>query len=105
MAGQQSDAEHNEGKRLNDYDLRRGQLHAKRGELNEAQAVFDALIGRSPQELRYHSSAAEAMLSARQGGKALRFAEEGLAKARQQNNRDAEQQFLELAAAAKKHGG
>jgi len=104
-AAQKADSEHNEGRRQNDYDLRRGQMHAKRGELDAAQAVLEALIERVPGEMRYRSSAAEAMLSARQGARALRFAEAGLAQARKQNNRDAEQQFLELASSAKKYGG
>src|SRR5262249_42142044 len=102
--GEKGDCEHNEGRRRNDYELRRGQVHAKRGELDEAANVFERLIERSPTELRYRGSAAEAMLSARQPGKALQFAEGGLAKARQQNDRDSEQYFLELASAARKQG-
>ena len=47
----------------------------------------------------------EAMLGKRDGGKALEFAEQGLKEARAQNNRDAEQQFLELTAAARKLTG
>jgi tetratricopeptide (TPR) repeat protein len=104
-AGEKADCEHNEGRRRNDYELRRAQLHAKRGELDAAQDLFDRLIERVPGEMRFRSSAAEAMLSARQGARALRFAEGGLAAARQQNNRDSEQHFLELVAAAKKQGG
>ena len=45
------------------------------------------------------------MLSLRQGARALRFAEEGLAMARQQNDRDSEQYFLELVGAAKRQVG
>jgi tetratricopeptide (TPR) repeat protein len=104
-AAAKADAEHNEGRRQNDYDLRRAQVHAKRGEMDAAQEVFDRLIERVPAELRYRSSAAEAMLSARQGARALRFAEGGLAKARQQNSRDSEEHFLELVSAAKKQTG
>jgi tetratricopeptide (TPR) repeat protein len=104
-AAAKADAEQNEGRRQNDYDLRRGQIHARRGELDAAQEAFDRLIERAPAELRYRSSAAEAMLSARQGGRALRFAEEGLARARQQNSRDSEQHFLELVSAARKQAG
>jgi tetratricopeptide (TPR) repeat protein len=103
--GEKADCEQNEGRRRNDYELRRAQLHAKRGELDSAQEVFDRLIERVPAELRFRSSAAEAMLSARQGKRALRFAEEGLAQARQQNNRDSEQHFMELVSAAKKQAG
>ena len=101
--GEKADCEHNEGRRRNDFELRRAQIHAKRGEADAAQDVFDRLIERVPSELRYRGSAAEAMLSARQGARAQKFAEGGLAKAREQNNRDSEQYFLELAAAAKKH--
>jgi tetratricopeptide (TPR) repeat protein len=102
--GEKADLDHNEGLRQNDYELRRAQIHAKRGEADAAQGVFDRLIERVPGELRYRASAAEAMLSARQGPRALRFAEGGLAKAREQNNRDSEQHFQELAAAARKMG-
>ncbi len=73
--------------------------------MDAAQDVFSRLIERVPTEMRFRSSAAEAMLSARQGARALRFAEEGLATARQQNNRDSEQHFMELVAAAKKQTG
>jgi tetratricopeptide (TPR) repeat protein len=103
--GEKADCEQNEGRRRNDYELRRAQIHAKRGEMDAAQDAFDRLIERVPSELRFRSSAAEAMLSARQGARALRFAEAGLATARQQNNRDSEQHFLELVAAAKKQAG
>ena len=42
---------------------------------------------------------------AKQGAKALHFAEAGLAKAREKNDRDSEQYFLELVQAAKKMTG
>jgi tetratricopeptide (TPR) repeat protein len=100
--GEKADCEQNEGKRRNDYELRRAQILSKRGEADQAQDVFEKLISRAPSELRYRGSAAEAMLSARQPARALRFAEEGLTKARQQNNRDSEDYFKELVAAAKK---
>jgi tetratricopeptide (TPR) repeat protein len=100
--GERVDCERNEGKRRDDYELRRGQVHVKRGEPDEAEAVFQRLIERSPAKLRYRGSAAEAMLSLRQGQRALRFAEQGLAKAREQNDRDSEHYFLELVSAAKK---
>jgi tetratricopeptide (TPR) repeat protein len=101
-AGEKADCEHNEGRRRNDYELRRGQIQAKRGEYDEAAKVFESLIERAPAELRYRGSAAEAMLSAKQPGRALAFAEGGLKKSREQNNRDSEQYFLELTAAASK---
>lgn len=100
--GAKTDAAHNEGKRQNDYDLRRGQIQAKSGNADAAAQTFQTLIDRSPGELKLRGSAAEAMLSQRQGAKALQFAEAGLVEARKQNNRDSEQYFLELAAAARK---
>jgi tetratricopeptide (TPR) repeat protein len=103
--GEKADCEQNEGRRRNDYELRRAQIHARRGEPDQAQDVFDRLIARAPSEMKYRSSAAEAMLSARQGPRALAFAEQGLAKARAQNDRDSENHFKELIAAAKKLTG
>jgi tetratricopeptide (TPR) repeat protein len=103
--GERADAEHNEGRRHNDYEQRRAQVHLKRGEAEQAQEVFDRLLERDPGDLRARGRAAEAMLSLRQGARALRFAEEGLARARQQNDRDSEQYFLELVAAARKQVG
>lgn len=104
-AGEKADCEHNEGRRRNDYELRRGEIHARRGDAEEAQGIFDRLIERVPGELRYRGTAAEAMLSARQGKRALHFAEDGLAKARAANDRDSEQYFMELVEAAKKQAG
>jgi hypothetical protein len=103
-AGEKTDCEHNEGRRRNDYELRRGQVQARAGDVEAAQGTFERLIERAPAELKYAGSAAEAMLSARQGARALRFAEQGLTRARQQNNRDLEQYFLELADAARRQG-
>jgi tetratricopeptide (TPR) repeat protein len=104
-AGEADDCKSNEGRRRNDYELRRGQVHAKRGEYDQAQDVFDRLIERVPNELKYRASAAEAMLSARQGVRALRYAEAGLAEARKQQNRDSEGHLMELAEAARRQGG
>jgi tetratricopeptide (TPR) repeat protein len=103
--GEKADCEQNEGRRRNDYELRRAKVHAKRGEADEANDVFDRLIQRDPTDLKTRSAAAEAMLSLRQGRRALRFAEEGVAQARKQNDRGAEGHLMELAAAAKKQGG
>jgi tetratricopeptide (TPR) repeat protein len=100
--GEKADCEHNEGRRRNDYELRRGQVHARRGEVDAAEDVFRRLIERVPSNLRFRGAAAEAMLSLKQGGRALRFAEEGVAAARAANDRDFEQYLLELAAAARK---
>jgi tetratricopeptide (TPR) repeat protein len=103
--GEKADCEHNQGRRRNDYELRRGQIHAKRGEADQAQDIFDRLIERAPAELRYRSTAAESMLSAKQGARALRFAEQGLAEARKRNDRDSEEHFQELVGAARKVSG
>jgi tetratricopeptide (TPR) repeat protein len=97
--GEQLDTQHNESKRRNDYELRRGQVFVKKGDIDQAQSVFDSLIARAPAEARYRGSAAEAMLSARQMDRARRFAEEGLALARKQNDRDSEEYFKELVGA------
>jgi tetratricopeptide (TPR) repeat protein len=100
--GETLDSAHNEGKRAAEYAQRRGQIHAKRGEIDQAMAAFERMIAAAPNELRFQGSAAEAMLSAKQPDKALHFAEGGLKKSRQQNNRDSEQYFQELASAARK---
>jgi tetratricopeptide (TPR) repeat protein len=100
--GERQDAEHNASKRRGDYELRRAQLLAKRGDAQAAQEAFDRLIASEPTNLRFRGAAVESMLSLRQGARALAFAEQGLAAARQQNNRDQEQYFLELTAAAKR---
>ncbi len=102
--GERWDAEQNQGQRGSDYALRRAQVLAKSGQAEQAQDAFEHLIQRDPSNLRYRSDAAEAMLSLKQPKRALQFAEQGLATARQQNNRDQEQYFLELTAAAKKQG-
>jgi tetratricopeptide (TPR) repeat protein len=104
-AGEKSDCENNEGRRRNDFELRRGQILAKLGDSEQARAVFERLLDRAPAELRYCGSATEAMLGAKQGKTALQFAERGLAKAREKNDRDSEQYFMELAAASRKQGG
>ena len=103
--GERADAERNAGKRRNDYDLRRAQLFAKKGQPDKSRETFEGLVVRAPGELKYRGSAAEAMLSQRQSAAAKNFAETGLAEARQQNNRDMEAYFLELVEAAKKQGG
>lgn len=101
-AGLQADAERNQGLRRNDYEVRRAQLLAKRGDAEKAAETFQALIDRVPTEPKYRGTAAEAMLSLRQGQRALNFAEGGLEVARQVGNRDLEAYFKELVSAAKK---
>jgi tetratricopeptide (TPR) repeat protein len=103
--GEKADCEQNEGGRRNDYELRRGQVHAKRREADQAADVFQRLIERVPTNTKYRGTAAEAMLALKQPAKALRFAEEGLVEARKQNDRDSEGYLMELVGAAKKQGG
>ena len=103
--GERDDCENNQGRRRNDFELRRAQVHAKRGNHDEARDVFQRLIERVPTEMKYRATAAETMLSARQGASARKFAEAGLAEARKQNQRDLEGHFQELVEAAKRHGG
>ena len=101
-AGEADDCKNNEGRRRNEYELRRAQLHAKRGEFDDSERVYDGLIARAPTELNYRVNAAETMLSARQGAKAAKYATDGLAAAQKQKNRDLEGAFKELMAAAQK---
>jgi tetratricopeptide (TPR) repeat protein len=103
--GEKADCEQNEGRRRNEYELRRGQVHTRRGEADAAQDVFQRLIERVPTNLKVRGSAAEAMLTLKKPDRALRFAEEGLTAARQQNDRDSEQYLMELVEAAKKQMG
>jgi tetratricopeptide (TPR) repeat protein len=100
--GEKADCENNEGHRRNDYELRRAQVHVKRGEADAAHDVFQRLVERVPENLRFRGQAAEAMLGLKQGSRALRFAEEGVAAARKANDRDNEQYLMELLSAAKK---
>jgi predicted Zn-dependent protease len=103
--GLKVDAEGNQSQRRNDYELRRGQLLAKKGDAEKASEAFQVLIDRVPNESKFRGSAAEAMLGLRQGSRALKFAEGGLEAARKAGNRDLEAYFQELVAAAKKQGG
>ncbi len=103
--GERVDCEQNEGRRRNDYELRRGQVHVKRGEADQAQDVFQRLIDRVPENLKYRGAAAEALLALKQPARALKFAEEGLAAARHANDRDSEGYLMELVAAAKRQMG
>jgi tetratricopeptide (TPR) repeat protein len=102
--GEKSDCEANEGRRRNDYELRRGRLLAKAGRGDEAKDVFNRLLARTPDNTQAAGGAAEAMLGAKRPKEALAFAEHGLTQARAQNNRDSEGYFMELVEAAKKQG-
>ena len=103
--GEQADAESNGGGRSGEYATSRGRAMARAGDADGAYAVFHAAVGRSSTDFNLVAAAAEAMLGHKQSARALEFAEHGLASARAQNQRDAEQQFLELAAAANKQIG
>ena len=104
-AGESADCSHNEGKRRNDYELRRAQVHARRGEVEQAQNVFQGLIDRTPRNFEVRGQAAKTMLDLKEPARALKFAEDGVTAARQVNHRDAEQMLLELAQAARKAVG
>jgi hypothetical protein len=52
--------------------------------------------------MKYRTTAAEAMLSAKDPARALRFAQEGAAAARKQKDRDSEEHFRELEDAAQR---
>ena len=103
-AGESHDCSHNEGRRRNDYELRRGQVLLKKGDAGAAVDVFTRLVSRSPDDLEIRGRIVEALVSAKQGGPARKLAEESLELARKQNNRDREGQFAELAEAAKRLG-
>jgi hypothetical protein len=96
------DAEHNGGKRANEFGLRAAQLQAKAGNPDAAAAAFDKLVERNPDEGRFYIAAVETMLSAKQGAKALAFAERGLEAAARTGNRDLEGACRELSEAAKR---
>jgi tetratricopeptide (TPR) repeat protein len=101
---EKDDCEHNEGRRRNDYELRRAQILTKKGDHQQAEETFARLIARVPNEWKYRGSATESFLSARQGAKAVKFAEAALAEAKTQNNRDQEGYFQELLEAARRQG-
>lgn len=104
-AGEKADCEMNEGRRRNDYELRRAQTLAKRGDGSASIDAFERLLARVPDDLKVAGAATEAMLGAKQAAAAVRFAEHGLIRARESNNRDMEGYFLELADAARRQAG
>jgi tetratricopeptide (TPR) repeat protein len=101
-AGLKEDCEYNEGRRRNDYELRRAQAHLRANEPEQAQDLFRRLIERVPSDLHILGVAAEAMLSARRPQDATAFAEQGLTKAKGKGDRDHAAYFEELLTAAKK---
>jgi tetratricopeptide (TPR) repeat protein len=100
--GEKYDAEHNGGSRAMDFALKKAQLLVKMKDADRAVAAFDAIIEKHPDEGKFYTMAAEDMLRLKNGPKALYFAERGLMKAKEQNNRDLEGHCQELVAAAKK---
>ncbi|MCE9562443.1 MAG: tetratricopeptide repeat protein [Planctomycetes bacterium] len=100
--GEKYDAEHNGGSRGIDFSLKRAQLFVKMKDADKAVIAFDSIIARHPDEGKFYTVAAEEMLRLKSGAKALSFAERGLAKAKEQNNRDLEGHCSELIAAAKR---
>ena len=98
--GESDDCSNNGGLRRNDYELRRAQILAKKGDIQESAEAFDKLIARVSEDMKIRGAATEAMLSARQGELARKFAEAALAEARKRNDRDSEGYFLELQEAA-----
>lgn len=97
--GAKHDAEHNDGKRLNDYALRKVALYAKRGDFDAVDREFDAMLDRNPDDGNLYVKAAETMLSAKQGARAAKYAERGMAK----GNRDLAAACRELLEAAKRY--
>ncbi len=100
--GERYDCENNEGKRQSDFELRRAQVLVKRREADQAFEVFERMLQRNPDNQKVRGTATESMLTLKQPARALKLAEEGLAKARQKGDRDSEGYFQELLAAAKK---
>lgn len=100
--GEKYDAEHNAGGRTVEFGLKKAQLLVKMKEVDKAAAAFDAIIAKHPDEGKFYTTAAEDMLRLKSGAKALHFAERGLAKAKEINNRDLAGHCEELIGAAKK---
>jgi tetratricopeptide (TPR) repeat protein len=103
--GERYDLERNGGGRAVEFGLKKAQLFVRMKDAAAAAAAFDAVIAKHPDEGKFYAAAAEDMLRLRAGARARGFAERGLAKAREQGNRDLEGHCEELVAAAKKAGG
>ena len=85
--GEKYDAEHNGGGRAVEFGLKKAQLFVKMKDADKAVAAFDALIAKHPDEGKFYTTAAEEMLRLKNGAKAAYFAEKGLAKARETEQR------------------
>jgi hypothetical protein len=100
--GLKHDCEHNEGRRRNEYELKRAQVFLKAKQPDEAHGVFQKLLERIPSNLDVLGTATEGMLSARKGPYAVTFAEQGVRQAKAKGDRDRVGYFEELLAAAKR---
>jgi tetratricopeptide (TPR) repeat protein len=100
--GEKFDAEYNAGNRAVEFGLKKAQLFVKMKDVDRAVAAYESLIASHPEEGKFYTTAAEEMLRLKNGSKALYFAEQGLAKARQLGNRDLEGHCRELVEASKK---
>jgi hypothetical protein len=100
--GEKYDAEYNSGSRAMEFGLKKAQLFVKMKDVGKASEAFDAIIARHPDEGKFYTTAAEEMLRLKSGAKALYFAERGLAKAREINNRDLAGHCEELMGAARR---
>lgn len=101
--GSQFDREHNDGKRYNDYALRKVAILSKKGDFDAVEQEFNAVLERSPNDGNLYVKAAETFLGAKQGARAKAFAERGLAKGKEQGNRDLQAACSELLDAAKRY--
>jgi hypothetical protein len=100
--GEKYDVEHNAGGRAMEFGLKKAQLFVKMKDADRASAAFDAIIAKHPDEGKFYTTAAEEMLRLKSGAKALYFAERGLAKAKEINNRDLAGHCEELLGAARR---
>jgi tetratricopeptide (TPR) repeat protein len=101
-AGLKHDCEHNEGRRRNDYELRRAKLHLEAKEPDAAYDAFKRVLDRMPSDLDVLLSATESMLRAGKRDRAAEFAEQGLKAAKQKGARDQAGNFEEMLAAARR---
>jgi tetratricopeptide (TPR) repeat protein len=101
--GSRYDAANNDGRRFNDYALRKVAVLAKKGDFDAVEAEYNAILDRTPADGNMYVKAAETMLGAKQGKRAATFAERGLAKGREQGNRDLQAACNELLDAAKRY--
>jgi tetratricopeptide (TPR) repeat protein len=97
--GSRVDSEFNSGRRFNDYALRKVAISLKRGDFDGVEREFDAMLERSPNDGNLYVKAAETLLGAKQGSRAARYAERGIAR----GNRDLAAACKDLLEAAKRY--